>query len=181
MKIPITYLILAVVVLLTISATRQNFIKINKEAESLAQIQQSKDIQLYAEHVKTLNDASFITKRGIGFLKKGQIELACAALEQGAKLDSNYRDASFYLGYAYLKELQNRQKELSLNERQDLLAKAKKALMKAQSIDPLYPMTNKLLAIISDSQNNDKEKRLWYARYDTVTGKKVDIDLISVK
>lgn len=173
MKIPVTYLILTLIVFGTLVWMRAGLKQINEVAIKSAMAQEVKDVKNYQTSVNKVTDVNFATKRGLQFLKNGDTQKATAMLAQATRLDQNYREAWFYAGYAYLEDLKKRQSYLSITERNKILDSAKYTLTQAQKIDPLYSMTYKLLAVISENENDDKSKSLWYARYETVTGAKL--------
>lgn len=175
MKIRVLYIVLAVIVVATLGIMQRNIHIIEHEAERKAEISRVKDVELYRQHAQNIKDPEYAVKRGLAYLKRNETEKACIVFERAAKLDTNYRDGSFYLGYAYLVDLKKRQNKLGGNEKITQLNNARKALLAAQKIDPLYPMTNKLLGIVAEMSGDDKEKQLWYARYNTVNGMNFDV------
>lgn len=173
MKIPLTYLILFILCFPVLIVLHNKMSDIQKEANLAAARQQSQNIANYQASVTKITDLNFAMRRGLQFLKNHDTQKATALLTQATTLDANYRDSWFYAGYAYLEDLKGRQRNLTNAQQHDLLAKAKTALTQAQKIDPLYAPTYQLLAAISQSEHNDNEKSLWYARYETVSGKKL--------
>lgn len=173
MKIPITYLIMVIVAGLTLGFLRQEYRETINTAEKEAKIQDARSIDNYCQGVKKITNLDFAMKRGIQHLDGKRYQQAAAVLDTGAKLNDDYRDSWFWAGYANLKDLEKRQKDISNNKQREILSRAKADLKQAYKIDPLYTETSKLLAVIAKSENNDKEMRLWYARYETVAGKKL--------
>ena len=172
---------MAVVVVVALIFTHGKLEKIDNEAKLRSKAEQEKSLQAFRENTKKLNNADECLKRGIKFLKNNESQKAVALLERTVDLNNTFRDPNFYLGYAYLKDLDMHNKDMSEDEKKSELTKAKKALLAAQRIDPLYPTTNKLLGIVAQSEHNDNEKRLWYARYDTVTGNVISVKLTGSK
>jgi len=103
---------------------------------------------------KTAND---LVKEGIYLLEKNQLTLAPIALEAAAKKDANFRDAWLYTGYSYLKEYIAEGKN-----NQNLINKAKDYLETAKNIDPLYPLTYKLLSTTYYELNDAAQAEICY-------------------
>lgn len=157
---------------MTLGVLRSQINNINVQATREAKIQDEKNVALFCQKAKNIKDLSFAMKRGMLFLKLKRYREASAILDQATTLDNNYRDSWFWAGYANLKDLENRQKELPRKDQDVILTRSKTDLAGAQRIDPLYPQTSQLMAAISKGENDDKGKSLWYARYETVSGKK---------
>lgn len=179
-KIPITYLVLAILSFLVIGLLRQNYNNTVEKALKQAKLEEAKRIEEYCDNVDKISDFDFAIKRGEDFFEAGKYQQAAAVFDRATSFDKNYRDSWFWGGYAHLKDLENRKSELPQSKQREILEKAKADLEQAHKIDPLYTETIKLLAEISKSENNDKEKRLWYARYETVTGEKLS-DVMAAK
>lgn len=169
MRIPLSYIALFILTIVTLFLANGQYKKIALEADRQVKIAEKRQLREFKVHSAKLTDPVFATKRGISYINAKQSERACMVLERAAQLDANYRDSSLYLGYAYLKDIGMRKNELTEKQKKVAVEKAKKTLLNAQKIDPLHPLTNQLLAIIAQMQNNDKEKSLWYARYETVS------------
>lgn len=169
MKIRVLYLVVGLVVI--IGAVFGNIWckNIAAGAERQSKIAAARDLENFRKSVLKIDSAEYATQRGLKFLRNGKTQEACALLDRATKLDEKYRDSHFYLGYAYLKDIEKRKDELNQKEMCELLAAAKVSLGKAQKIDPLYPMTSKLLGLIAEMENNDNGKRLWYTRFNEVS------------
>lgn len=172
-KIPITYLVLAVVCFVVLGVLRQEYRNTVNTAEKQERVERQKSIDKYCKNVK-ITDLNMAMKRGMQFFEAKKYQQAAAYFDGATSLDEHYRDSWFFGGYANLKDLESRQSSLPQTIQKEILVRAKTDLAQAQKIDPLYPETSRLLAAIAKSENNDKEMSLWYARYETITGKKVD-------
>jgi predicted Zn-dependent protease len=74
-----------------------------------------------------------LSKLGQIFLKTKNYDLAWRCFDRLSKMDSNWRDAWVFKGY----------NELELEKPQDALA----SLKKAEELDPVHPLTYKLLSV----------------------------------
>lgn len=177
MKIRLLYLITGFVVVVMFGVVKIQENKITGRASEYNILVYNESVENYRKNTINVKNGLLATKRGWRFLKDGKTEIAIALLERADKLEEDYRDAPLYLGYAYMQKVTESGKknyfdmvvELNNDEKQQLLNRAKDRLLVAQKIDPLNPLTNKLLGIVYKSLDNDKESELWYARYEEVS------------
>ncbi len=180
MKIPIVYIILAVIVIGALLGVRfynqRTMARVNQE------IQRDYEAGLvkYREHVQTQKDGILATKRGWQWLKAEDPKRAIIILERARQLEPNYREAAVYLGYAHLQSINKSlakpalgswQISLSPIEQHNELAKAKEALKAGERIDPLWPLTNQLLGLTYEKLGDDNNAKLCYDRFKALGGK----------
>lgn len=92
------------------------------------------------------NDPYKLNKLGISLMNSDKNELAYSAFTKATELDPGYRDAWVLKGYD----------EIKMNNAPEAIL----SLKKAETIDPIYPLTYELLSIayenIGDSENAKK-------------------------
>ena len=87
----------------------------------------------YRAEISLETDPYVLGKKGMIFLRTDQNELADECFNKATQLDPLWRDGWVWRGYT----------ELKLNEPKEALD----SLKKAESIDPIYPLTYQLLVI----------------------------------
>ena len=113
--------------------------------------------QQYQERIAKADNSSFdLVKKGNRLLQAKEVKLAIVPLVKATEKDSNYRDAYLLLGYAYLlnKEAQN----------------ALTALEIARSLDPINPVTYKLLGTAYEDLGMQENATLCYNKYNELNG-----------
>lgn len=98
-------------------------------------------------------DAYKVAKYGMTFKDKKDYQIRLKCFQKATQLDPEWRDGWIWRGYT----------ELGLNAPKDALL----SLKKAESIDPIYPFTYKLLSIAyretgDDSSANFAQEKLGY-------------------
>lgn len=110
----------------------------------------------YATAITGEKDVNKLTSNAVKMLKGNQLNCALINLKQATKVDQNYKESWFWLGYAYL---QNNQ-----------LPETISALKEAAKIDPIDSRTYQYLAIAYeqsgniDSSKSAKEKYEYLAK-----------------
>lgn len=129
------YLILILVLIFGFLASRILSWQIYRsQTKNLGQSEKEFEKTYQAILDKSQSSAYDLVKDAIGFLKKGQTQLAIMATSKATFVDPRYRDGFVYLGYAYLQAGQNQN--------------ALQVLEQARDLDPLHPYTWQLLSIV---------------------------------
>lgn len=132
---------------------------------------------------KSNKNAFELTVTGKKMLDKNYFPAAEAYFEIATKKDPDYRDAYFYLGYAYLKiteELKNKEtKELfdekTIEQFNNLtMDKSLEAFLKARDLDPLYAPTYEFLAYIYNKLGNEENARLAYEKAEELKNRETE-------
>ena len=153
----------AIVVILTIGLVfgiRSYVISFEKK-ENIKTDQIISDLHAKFEETikKSSKNSNELTIYGQKLLESNQTEWAVIVLNEAVSRDPNYRDASLYAGYAYLKLAESNNNSIELNNL------AIDYLKKAGEIDPIYPKTFELLTIAYQNIDDDENSNLCYNKF----------------
>lgn len=164
MRIPISYLFAGLIFIIGIFILKSSMNNIANQAKLYQEKQNLIQLDNFKKSVEKMTDTQKAASYGWKLMKRNQIDQSIILFDKAHRLDPNFRDAAVYLGYCRLKKIEQSGTNLSVEQQHIQLNSAKDTLMKAYQIDPLFPLTNKLLSEIAFYENNDKDKELWYAR-----------------
>lgn len=94
---------------------------------------------------------------GVGLAKKGMLDISLYFLKGATEKDPKWRDAAYYTGTVYLAKYQT-----SSNKDKDDLESAKKYLLRASELDPIYAPTFETLAQVYSALGDEKNAKICY-------------------
>lgn len=110
---------------------------------------------IYKERVEKETDPAKLVRLGVKWIGMENPALAVIALEKATKLEKEYRDANFYLGYARLKKCQSPNSKCQKKDFQKIL----EILNKTKDLDPIYAPTWQLLSFTYQILGEDQKAK----------------------